>query len=141
MATLTRVLALCTALVAVLPNAAGERLRILFGGADAAIVDWSGSLSAVGGTVSIMASHHFGPAEGFDDSGWRCSNQWDGRLQMEPADEAAFSPTRWKGVVADVEGSDETRISVKTAQGDAEFRVGRVRYQETLELLDGADSG
>ena len=137
MASLPRVLALSTALFAVLPNAAGERFRILFGGADTAIVDWSGSLSAAGGTVSIVASHHFGPAEGFDDSAWRCGNQWDGRLQMEPGDEAVFSPTRWKGVVADVEGGNESRVSVKTAQGDAEFRVGAVRYQETLELLDG----
>ena len=137
MLTLPRILACCVALFAALPPSAGQRFRILFGGADSAVVDWSGSLSANSGKVSIVATHHFGPKEGFNESGWRCGNQWDGKLQMEPSDQAVFSPTRWKGVVADVDGGDDTRVSVETAQGNAEFRVGQVRYQETFNLLDG----
>ena len=125
------------ALVSVLPLAAEQRFRILFGGADSSVVDWSGSLSATSGTASIVTSNHFGPGETFDESEWKCGNQWDGKLQMEPADQAAFSPTRWKGVVVDVDGGDATRISVETAQGNAEFRAGQVRYQETLKLLEG----
>ena len=120
-----------------IPLAAQQRFRISFGGADSAVVDWSGSLSVASGKASIVAAHHFGPDETFDESSWECGNQWDGKLQMEPKDQAAFSPTRWKGVVVDVEGGDQTRISIETAQGNAEFRSGEVRYQETLKRLDG----
>lgn len=56
---------------------------------------------------------------------------------MEPKDQAAFSQTRWKGVVVDVEGGDQTRVSIETAQGNAEFRAGEVRYQEVLKRLGG----
>ena len=40
-------------------------------------------------------------------------------------------------MVVDVEGSGQTRISIKTRRGNAEFRAGSVRYQETVKLLDG----
>ena len=103
------------ALVAVLPLTAEQRFRILFGGADSAVVDWSGSLSATSGSALIVTSHHFGPGEAFDESTWKCGNQWDGKLQMEPKDQAAFALTRWKGVVVDVDGGDATRISIETA--------------------------
>jgi len=134
---LARGLVLVSALVAAVPLGAAERFRILFGGADQAIADWSGSLAAAAGSAEIVAAHHFGPEESFDRSSWGCGNQWDGRLQMEPKDQAAFSPTRWKGVVVDVEGGDAARISIQTAQGEAEFRPSQVRYQEPLERLDG----
>lgn len=120
-----------------IPLAAQQRFRISFGGADATVADWSGALSATSGSATIVTSHHFGPDETSDESSWRCGNQWDGKLQMEPKDQAAFSPTRWKGVVVDVSGGDQTLISIKTAQGDAEFRAGEVRYQQTLKRLDG----
>ena len=119
------------------PLAAQQRFRILFGGADAAVADWSGSLSATSGRAKIITAHHFGPDETFDPTSWKCGNQWDGRLQMEPKDQAVFSPTRWKGVVVDVKGGDQTRVSITTAQGNAEFRAGEVRYQEVLRRLDG----
>ena len=137
MHSLSRIIACGIALATVLPLGAAQRFRILFGGASPAVVDWSGSLSAMSGAASIVAAHHFGPDEVFDRNTWTCGNQWDGRLQMEPADQAAFSPTRWKGVVVDVDGSGQTRVLVETAQGNAEFRAGQVSYQETLELLDG----
>ena len=124
-------------LVAAVSLSAADRFRIQFGGVDEAVADWSGSLAATAGSAEIIASHHFGPEESFQEFSWQCGNQWDGRLQMEPMDQAAFSPTRWKGVVVDVEGGDAVRISIQTAQGNAEFRVGQVRYQEPLELLDG----
>ena len=124
------------AIVAALPLAADQRFRILFGGADADVADWSGSLSATSGSASIVASHHFGPGEAFDESTWSCTNQWDGNLQMEPKDQAAFSPTRWKGVVVDVDGGTATRVAIKTAQGEAAFRADQVRFHEPLELLD-----
>ena len=129
---LCAVVVLCTT-----PLAAQQRFRITFGGADPVVVDWSGSLSVTSGKASIVAAHHFGPDETFDTSSWKCGNQWDGKLQMEPRDQAAFSPTRWKGVVINVDGGDQTRISIETAQGKAEFRAGEVRYQETLKRLDG----
>ena len=125
------------ALIATLPLSADQRFRILFGGADPAVVDWSGSLSAASGSASVVASHHFGPTETFDESTWSCGNQWDGKLQMEPKDQATFPPTRWKGVVVDVDGSEATRVSIKTAQGDAAFRTDQIRYPEPLHLLDG----
>ena len=132
-----RTLACFVALAAAVPLVAQQRFRISFGGADATVADWSGSVSAASGEATIVMSHHFGPEESFDESSWRCGNQWDGKLQMEPKDQAAFSPTRWKGVVVDVAGGDETRVSIKTAQGEAEFRAGEVRYQETLKRLEG----
>ncbi|MYB52022.1 MAG: hypothetical protein F4X77_07460, partial [Acidobacteriia bacterium] len=134
---LARGLVLVLALAAAVPLGAAERFRILFGGADETVVDWSGSLAAAGGSAEIVASHHFGSGESFEPSGWRCGNQWDGHLQMEPRDEAAFSPTRWKGVVVDVAGGDAVRVSIQTTQGEAEFRPGQVRIHEPLERLDG----
>ena len=116
---------------------AQHAFRILFGGADETVAEWSGSISAEAGAVKIVAPHHFGPGETYDDSTWKCGNQWDGRLQMEPRYEATFPSTRWKGVVVAVEGSDQTRVFIKTRQGNAEFRAGSVRYQETAKLLDG----
>jgi hypothetical protein len=132
-----RLLVCFVATVAAMPLAAQQCFRIQFGGADATVADWSGSLSAVSGNATIVTSHHFGPDETFDESSWKCGNQWDGKLQMEPKDQAVFSATRWKGVVIDVDGGDQARISIKTAQGDAEFRAGEVRYQQTLTRLDG----
>ena len=134
---LARALGLTLALVAAVPLGAADRYRIQFGGADESVADWSGSLAAAGGSAAIIASYHFGPEESFRESSWQCGNQWDGRLQMEPSDQAAFSPTRWKGVVVDVEGGDAVRVSIETTQGEAEFRAGQIRYQEPLELLGG----
>lgn len=119
------------------PLAATQRFRVLFGGADSQVRDWSGSASATAGTVAVVASHHFGPGETAQGSAWNCGNQWDGQLQMEPRDQAEFPPVRWKGVVIDVESSGETVVRLETAQGTAEFSTGRVRYQEPTRLLDG----
>ncbi len=58
--------------------------RILFGGADETVADWSGSISTEEGAAKIVAPYHFGPGETYDDSSWKCGNQWDGRLQMVP---------------------------------------------------------
>ena len=132
-----RTLLCFVALVAALPLPAQQRFRILFGGADPAVVDWSGSIAAESGGATIVTAYHFGPSETFDDLSWKCGNQWDGKLQMEPKDAADFPPTRWKGVVVDVEGGDQTRVSIETKQGNAVFRAGEVRYQETLKRLDG----
>ena len=99
-----RICVLLVTIAAVIPLAAQQRFRILFGGADATITDWSGSLSAASGEATIVASHHFGPDESFDESSWQCGNQWDGKLQMEPRDRASFSPARWKGVIVDIVG-------------------------------------
>lgn len=134
---LSRCLAFAFAIAAAVPLTAAQRFRITFGGADPAVADWSGSLSATAGNASIIASYHFGAGETFDESAWKCGNQWDGRLQMEPRDQAAFSPTRWKGIVVDVEGGDATAVSIRTAHGDATFRAGEVRYHEPLERLGG----
>ena len=130
-------LAILPLLVGLVPLAAGQQFRILFGGFDAAVSDWSGSVSAAAGTVSIVASHHFGPDEEFDESSWRCASQWDGRLQMEPADQAEFSLTRWKGIVVELDGGGDALVSINTEQGGAEFRPSEVRFQEPRELLDG----
>ncbi len=119
------------------PLGAVERFRVLFGGADSAVVDWSGSASAESGTVEVVAAHHFGPDESTDGARWQCGNQWDGRLQMEPRDQAEFPPTRWKGVVLDVDAGTGTVVKLETAQGSAEFRTDRVRYQEPARLLGG----
>ena len=116
---------------------AQHSFRIVFGGTDEAVADWSGSISAEGGSAKIVAQHHFGPGETYDDGSWKCGNQWDGRLQMEPQYQATFSGTRWKGVVVNVTGSRQTRVVITTGQGNAEFSTGSVRYQETLKLLDG----
>ena len=132
-----RTLLCFVALVAALPLPAQQRFRILFGGADPAVVDWSGSIAAESGGATIVTAYHFGPSETFDDLSWKCGNQWDGKLQMEPKDAADFPLTRWKGVVVDVEGGDQTRVSIETKQGNAVFRAGEVRYQETLKRLDG----
>ena len=133
----SRCLALTLAIAAATPLIASQRFRVTFGGADPAVADWSGSVSATAGNASIVASYHFGAGETFDESAWKCGNQWDGRLQMEPRDQAAFSPTRWKGIVVDVEGGDAASVSVRTAQGDASFRAGEVRYHEPLDRLGG----
>ena len=129
------VLALSVAAVSALDGS--QRFRITFGGGDSAVVDWSGSVSVSAGSAAIAASHHFGPAETFDGSSWKCGNQWDGGLQMEPKDQAVFPLTRWKGIVLDIDGGDSTVVAVTTAQGDSEFRSGDVKYHQPIERLDG----
>ena len=124
-------------LACALPTTASQRFRVTFGGEDPEVVDWSGSVSTTDGSASIVAPYHFGAAETFDGTSWTCGNQWDGRLQMEPSDQARFSPTRWKGVVIDVDGTDSTTVSITTKQGNAQFRAGSVRYHEPLLRLDG----
>ena len=133
----SRILLSSIVLFTALLPAHAQRFRVLFGGADSDIADWSGSVSVASGAVSVIASHHFGPEERFDSASWNCGNQWDGRLQMEPTDQAAFSPTRWKGVIIDVDGGELAEISLKTAQGSAQFQVDQVSYHEPRTLLDG----
>ncbi len=125
------------ALMPVLPLLAGEQYRVLFGGADNAPKDWSGSLSTSGGSATILTAFHFGAQESFGATSWQCGSQWDGKLQMEPRDEASFAPARWKGLVVEVEGGDATVVTVETAQGTAEFRAGEVRYHAPVERLGG----
>ncbi len=115
---------------------AGQHFRLLFGGADSEVADWSGSVSS-SGSVAVIEAHHFGPDERFDADSWSCSNQWDGKLQMEPRDEAGFPATRWKGVLLEASGGEQTAVRVETSQGDAEFRPDQVPFLEPLGLLDG----
>ena len=119
------------------PAGAVERFRVLFGGADSEVSDWSGSASADSGTLTIVASHHFGPEESVEGSSWSCGNQWDGHLQMEPLDQAGFPSTRWKGIIIDLDSPTATVVTLDTAHGKAEFSTGRVRYQDPIHLLDG----
>lgn len=134
---LLRCVVLALSVAAVSPLAGGQRFRITFGGGDSAVVDWSGSVSVSAGSAAIAASHHFGAGETFDSSSWKCGNQWDGGLQMEPKDQAAFPLTRWKGIVLDVDGGDSTVVAVRTAQGESEFRSGDVKYHQPIKRLDG----
>ena len=129
--------ALLLALLLTLPLTAADRFRILFGGADKTVADWSGSIAAEAGEARIVAMHHLGHAESFDETSWKAGNQWDGNINLLPQEEAVWVPTRWKGVMVEVDGSDSTVVKIATAQGDAEFRAGAVRYTETLKLLDG----
>lgn len=129
------VLLLCLLLAA--PAAAQDRFRILFGGADTAVVDWSGELRVAPGSATIVAAYHFGAKEKYAATSWQAGNQWDGRLQMTPQDEAVFPKTRWKGVVADIDGGAGTRVTIATKQGTVEFQPAAVRYKSPLSLLDG----
>ena len=114
-----------------------DSFRITFGGADREVSDWSGDIAAQGGNVEIVASYHFALDESFEGTSWSCGNQWDGKLQMEPRDAAAFPDTRWKGLVVNVEGSERTVVEIETRQGNARFRPEQVRFQERLKLLAG----
>ena len=114
-----------------------DSFRITFGGADREVADWSGGIGSQQGAVEIVASYHFALEESYDATSWKCGNQWDGKLQMEPKDAAAFPGTRWKGVVVNVEGPGRTVVEIKTRQGNARFRPEQVRFQERLKLLDG----
>ena len=116
---------------------AQHRFRVLFGGADAEAGDWSGSVEAEGGSVTIAGPYHLGPEESHDDTSWQAGSQWDGNINLLPQERAVFPKSRWKGVVIDVDGPDSTTVRVKTANGDAEFRAGSVPYQRPQSLLDG----
>jgi len=129
-------LALAVLLLAATASAQ-QHFRVLFGGADSAVEDWSGSLSAQGGEVSITAMHHFGPEDSFTATSWTASNQWDGILNMLPQEQAVFSPARWKGIHIAVVGTEQTSISIRTAHGDAEFRPAAVPFMSAHPLLDG----
>lgn len=127
---------LLTAFVA--PFASGQQqFLVRFGGADRAINDWSGSISATGGEARIVGMHHFGHAERWDATSWNAGNQWDGTINLLPQEEAVFSPVRWKGVLVETLGPDSTTIRISTAQGDAEFRPSQVQYLAAHKLLDG----
>ena len=116
---------------------AQHRFRVLFGGADAAASDWSGSVGVDGGSVEIVGPYHFAPQESHDGSSWKAGSQWDGNINLLPQEQAVFPKARWKGVVIDVDGPDSSTVQLETAQGDVEFRAGSVRYQEPASLLEG----
>ncbi len=118
-------------------HAAPQSFLVEFGGADAAVADWAGSLTAQGGDARIVAMRRFAPGETFDETSWKARNQWDGNINLLPQEEAVFPKTRWKGVLLEVEGPGSTVVALHTTQGDAEFRIGPLRHHETLELLDG----
>jgi len=116
---------------------AQHHFRISFGGADGKVRDWSGSLAVDGGEARITGMRHFGPDDSFTANQWTASNQWDGILNMLPQEKAVFSAARWKGLHVAVEGSDQTVVTLRTAQGEAQFRPATIRYLETYPLLDG----
>ena len=124
-------------LVFAVSAAAQQRFRILFGGADPQILDWSGSVSAENGSVKIVAPFHFGAGESYDDAGWQAKNHWEGNFNLTPQDEASWPDTRWKGVVVDFSGGKAGRVAVETAQGKGVFRPASVRFGEPAALLDG----
>jgi hypothetical protein len=124
-------------LTALAVPAQSARFLVLFGGADEAPADWSGSISCEGGAARITAMHHFNPQETFTSSGWRAASQVDGSLSLLPQEAAVFPKTKWKGVIIDLEGPDRAIIRLETVQGRAEFRAGEVRYLEPHRLLDG----
>ncbi|MEZ5361982.1 MAG: hypothetical protein R2748_06445 [Bryobacterales bacterium] len=110
---------------------------MLFGGKDAKVADWSGSLTVEGGEGRVVAMHHFSPEESFDAKSWKAGNQWDGNINLLPQEQALFPKTRWKGVLVEVEGPETARVKLATAQGAAEFRTGAVPYLQPAALLDG----
>lgn len=116
---------------------AQHHFRISFGGADGKVQDWSGSLAAEGGEARITGMRHFGPDDSFAANEWTASNQWDGILNMLPQEKAVFSAARWKGLHVAVEGSDQTVVTLRTAQGETQFRPATIPYLETYPLLDG----
>ena len=124
-------------LAAALSLHAQHRFRVLFGGSDSTAVDWSGRIEAEGGSAAIIGPYHFGVGETHDESSWAAGNQWDGNINLLPQESAKFPATRWKGVVVDVDGPDSTVVHLRTAQGNARFRVGTARYQRPESLLDG----
>ena len=120
-----------------LAPAAPHRFRVLFGGADREVGDWSGGISVAGGAGRIVAMHHFAPGETFDESSWKARNQWDGTINLLPQEQAVFAKTRWKGVIVDVDGPGTARVQLETAQGAAEFRAGGVPFLQPASLLAG----
>ncbi|MBI1356733.1 MAG: DUF3604 domain-containing protein [Acidobacteria bacterium] len=127
----------CLLLSAALLSAAPQRFLVLFGGADAEPSDWSGSLTARGGTARILAMHHFAPADSFDQASWKADNQMDADINLLPQEAPGFPKTKWKGVLVDVDGPESAVVTLRTAHGDAEFRTGAVRYLAPAALLDG----
>ncbi len=133
-----RLVALLLALAAV-ASADPQRFRILFGGADPAPVDWSGSVAqtADGGSARIIAVHHFAPGETFSETSWKAGNQIDGNINLLPQEQAVFPETKWKGLLLEVDGPDSSVVRLTTAQGNAEFRAGAVAFMAPVSLLDG----
>ncbi len=89
------------------------------------------------GAVLIGEAHQFDLGGTLSAASWLCGNQWDGRLQMEPNDEAVFPSTRWKGVILDVSGGERAVFDIETAKGAASVRPREVPFQRMLDLLDG----
>ena len=116
---------------------AQHRFRVLFGGQDKVVADWSGSVAADGGTATVVGPYHFGPSESHDHRSWKAGSQWDGKISLLPQERAVFPETRWKGVIVDIDGPDSTVVRLSTAQGTAEFRTGAVQYHSPQFLLDG----
>ncbi len=121
----------------VISASAQERFRILFGGAEAEVLDWAGSLSAENGEAEIDAPFHFGAGESYDSTSWKAKNHWEGNFNLTPQEDATWPDTRWKGVVVDFSGGTAGQIAVDTAQGKASFRPASIRFGEPATLLGG----
>ena len=116
---------------------AQQRFRVLFGGTDAEVIDWSGSVSAENGSVEIVAPFHFGKGESYTPTTWKAKNHWEGNFNLTPQEEVSWPDTRWKGVVVDFEGGNAGWVALETAQGNASFRPASIRFGGPTALLDG----
>ncbi len=105
---------------------------------------WDGSLSVSGGSVEGIESRHFdGASELTGESSWKAAvrrKAIDGfpRVnynEMSPAElpPAVFAPI---GVYARIQAESSTRVRVKTAQGNFEFRISELSL-DAKPFLDG----
>ena len=98
-------------------------LRVRFGINDKAPSKWDGSATVTGGTILRIRNWHPRPKEVVDNTGWTLSTRkgplfvlraWDEEPIHEPA-----TPILIPGVLIDIKGSAVTRLTLKTAQGNA----------------------
>jgi hypothetical protein len=113
-------------------------VKITFGAADQAALDWSGSLSVEGGTLLKLEEWQFsGDSRITGPAAWRAFTQLPSRTPT--LFECAYVELGMlkTGVIATLDAGEDAKIRVQTAQGAFEFTLGDLPPGRPRLLLNG----
>jgi hypothetical protein len=135
---------LAVTLLAAPAAAQDAAVRIRFGVGDRQPTNWDGTVTVEGGQVVAIDGWRFGnPDAAEGTSGWkaatrRAAQQRRSNRPNQAANAPNNAPVQDNGVILNLAGAtDETRISVTSAQGNFDFRLSEIPYGTDVQRLEG----
>lgn len=101
--------------------------------------DWSGSVEAHGGAVTVKEGLRFAAADGIDGDSWRCGlagSEKGVRLRIGCAVDASGTPVRGDGTPTVAGSSDATIVTVRTASASFSFLAADVQAGRPVFVPD-----